>query len=86
MIRFIFDAIVLGLTLSIVFGFGPAFITLIQTSIHRGFRSAAWFSFGVFLNDLLMVSLCVLTSIQVVAEGDKEMFFFSLGCLICSGI
>lgn len=89
MIRFIFDAIVLGLTLSIVFGFGPAFITLIQTSIHRGFRSAAWFSFGVFLNDLLMVSLCVLTSIQVVAEGDKEMFFFSLGAgiiLILFGI
>jgi threonine/homoserine/homoserine lactone efflux protein len=89
MIRFIFDAIVLGLTLSIVFGFGPAFITLIQTSIHRGFRSAAWFSFGVFLNDFLMVSLCVLTSIQVVAEGDKEMFFFSLGAgiiLILFGI
>ena len=89
MIRFVFDAIVLGLTLSIVFGFGPAFITLIQTSIHRGFRSAAWFSFGVFLNDLLMVSLCVLTSIQVVAEGDKEMFFFSLGAgiiLILFGI
>lgn len=89
MIRFIFDAIVLGLTLSIVFGFGPAFITLIQTSIHRGFRSAAWFSFGVFLNDLLMVSLCVLTSIQVVAEGEREMFFFSLGAgiiLILFGI
>lgn len=89
MIRFVFDAIVLGLTLSIVFGFGPAFITLIQTSIHRGFRSAAWFSFGVFLNDLLMVSLCVLTSIQVVAEGEREMFYFSLGAgiiLILFGI
>ena len=89
MIRFVFDAIVLGLTLSIVFGFGPAFITLIQTSIHRGFRSAAWFSFGVFLNDLLMVSLCVLTSIPVVAEGEREMFYFSLGAgiiLILFGI
>lgn len=89
MIRFIFDAIVLGLTLSIVFGFGPAFITLIQTSIHRGFRSAAWFSLGVFLNDLLIVSLCVLTSVQVVAEGKREMFYFSLGAgiiLILFGI
>ena len=79
MIRFIFDAIVLGLTLAIVFGFGPAFITLIQTSIHRGFRSAAWFAFGVCLNDLLIMSLCVLTSIQVVANNDRELFFFSLG-------
>lgn len=87
--KFIFDAIVLGLTLSIVFGFGPAFITLIQTSIHRGFRSAAWFALGVFLNDVLMVSLCVLTSIQVVANNDREMFFFSLGAgiiLILFGI
>ena len=79
MFRFIFDAIVFGLTLAIVLGFGPAFITLIQTSIHRGFRSAAWFAMGVFLNDVLMVSLCVLTSIQVVANNEREMFFFSLG-------
>lgn len=89
MIRFVFDAIVFGLTLAIVFGFGPAFITLIQTSIHRGFRSAAWFAMGVFLNDILMVSLCVLTSIQVVANNEREMFYFSLGAgiiLILFGI
>ena len=79
MFRFVFDAVVFGLSLAIVFGFGPAFITLIQTSIHRGFRSAAWFAMGVFLNDVLMVLLCVLTSVQVVANGDKELFYFSLG-------
>ena len=89
MLQFIFDAIVLGLTLSVVFGFGPAFITLIQTSIHRGFRSAAWFAMGVCLNDVLMVSLCVLTSIQVVANNEREMFLFSIGAgiiLILFGI
>jgi len=89
MIRFVFDAVVFGLTLAIVFGFGPAFITLIQTSIHRGFRSAAWFALGVLLNDVIMVSLCVLTSIQVVANNDRELFFFSLGAgiiLILFGI
>ena len=89
MFRFVFDAIVFGLTLAVVFGFGPAFITLIQTSIHRGFRSAAWFALGVFLNDVLMVSLCVLTSIQVVANNDRELFYFSLGAgviLILFGI
>lgn len=89
MFRFVFDAIVFGLTLAIVMGFGPAFITLIQTSIHRGFRSAAWFAFGVFLNDALMVLLCVLTSIQVVANNERELFYFSLGAgviLILFGI
>lgn len=79
MIRFVFDAIVFGLTLAIVMGFGPAFITLIQTSIHRGFKSAGWFAFGVFLNDALMVTLCVLTSIQVVANNEREMMLFSIG-------
>ena len=89
MIRFVFDAIVFGLTLAIVFGFGPAFITLIQTSIHRSFRSAAWFALGVLINDIVMVSLCVLTSIQVVANNEREMFYFSLGAgiiLILFGI
>ena len=89
MLKFIFDAIVLGLTLSIVFGFGPAFITLIQTSIHRGFRSASWFALGVSLNDVLMVALCVLTSIQVVANNERELFLFSMGAgilLILFGI
>ena len=89
MFRFVFDAVVFGLTLAIVLGFGPAFITLIQTSIHRGFRSAAWFAMGVFLNDVLMVSLCVLTSIQVVANNERELFYFSLGAgliLIIFGI
>ena len=89
MFRFLFDAIVLGLTLSLVFGFGPAFITMLQTSIHRGFRSAAWFALGVFLNDVLMMSLCVLTSIQVVANNERELFYFSLAAgiiLILFGI
>ena len=89
MFRFVFDAIVFGLSLAVVFGFGPAFITLIQTSIHRGFRSAAWFAMGVFLNDVLMVALCVLTSIQVVTSNEKELFYFSLGAgiiLILFGI
>ena len=89
MLRLVLDAIVFGLSLAVVFGFGPAFITLIQTSISRGFRSAAWFAIGVLANDLLMVSLCVLTSIQVVASGDSEMFYFCLAAgviLILLGI
>lgn len=89
MLAFVFDAIVFGLTLAIVFGFGPAFITLIQTSINHGFRSAAWFAIGVLANDVLMVTLCVLTSIQVVATGEREMFFFCLAAgiiLILLGI
>ena len=76
--QLIFDAVVFGLTLSLIFGFGPAFFTLLQTSIDQGFRSAAWLALGVMFSDLLFVSLCVLTSIQLVVQNDLEMFLFSL--------
>lgn len=77
--KLFFDAVVFGLTLALVFGFGPVFFTLLQTSIDRGFRSAAWMSLGVLCCDMVIVSLCVLTSIRLVADNDREMFLFSLG-------
>lgn len=79
MTRLILDAIVFGLTLALVFGFGPVFFTLLQTSIDRGFRSAAWLALGVMCCDLLIVSLCVLTSIQLVVQNRREMLLFSIG-------
>ena len=78
MVKLFFDAVVFGLTLALVFGFGPVFFTLLQTSIDRGFRSAAWLALGVMTCDLIIVSLCVLTSIRLVTENDREMFLFSL--------
>ena len=77
--KLFFDAVVFGLTLALVFGFGPAFFTLLQTSIDRGFRCAAWLALGVLFCDMMIVSLCVLTSIRLVADNDREMFLFSLG-------
>ena len=63
-------AILIGVFLSVVVNMGPAFITLVQTSLHRGFRSAAWFAFGVILNDAMIISLCILTSVQVKMEDS----------------
>lgn len=68
---FLFWAILIGVFLSLVVNMGPAFITLVQTSLHRGFRSAAWFAFGVILNDAMIVSLCILTSVQVSMKDSK---------------
>jgi threonine/homoserine/homoserine lactone efflux protein len=78
MAELIFDAVAFGLSLALFFGFGPVFFTLLQTSLDRGFRSAFWMALGVLTSDLLMISICVLTSIRLVAENDREMFFFSL--------
>ena len=60
---FLMWAILIGLFLALVVNMGPAFITLVQTSLHRGFRSAAWFATGVILNDAMVVSICILACI-----------------------
>ena len=76
---FLMWAILIGLFLSVVVNMGPAFITLVQTSLHRGFKSAAWFVSGVILNDAMIISLYILTSVQVVMRSELEVTLFSIG-------
>lgn len=76
---FMFWAIFIGFFLSLVVNIGPAFITLVQTSIHRGFRSAAWFATGVILNDAMIISLCILTSVQIVMRSSFEAALACIG-------
>ena len=76
------DAIVLGLTLATVFGLGPAFFTLVQTSINRGFKSALMFALGVAANDIIMIILCIMTSVQVVIEGNQFYFGLAAGVVL----
>lgn len=76
---FVIWAIAIGLFLSLIVNMGPAFITLVQTSLHRGFRLAAWFITGVILNDAIIISLYILTSVQVVMRSELEVTLFSIG-------
>lgn len=76
---FLMWAILIGLFLSVVVNMGPAFIALVQTSLHSGFRSAAWFISGVILNDAMVITLCILTSVQVVMRSQLEVTLFSIG-------
>lgn len=76
---FLFWAIVIGVFLSVVVNMGPAFITLVQTSLHRGFRSAAWFATGVILNDAMVVTICILASVQIVMQSSFEAALACIG-------
>lgn len=49
--------IISGVLLSLFFSFGPAFFSLLQTSIHYGYRRAMPFAFGISAGDILMVFL-----------------------------
>lgn len=66
----IFEGILMGLTLSVFFGFGPALVAMIQTSILRGFWAAVLLAFGVFLSDATLVALGFLGAVQIF-ESNK---------------
>lgn len=68
----LFEGVLLGLTLAFIFGFGPAFFALIQTAVHRGFFAGVMLAFGIFLNDLVIVILGLLGSVNVI--GGSENF------------
>ena len=76
---FLFWAILIGIFLSVIVNMGPAFITLVQTSLHRGFRSAAWFATGVILNDAMVISICIMASVQIVMKTSHEAAFACIG-------
>lgn len=75
MLSIIWDGILLGLTLSIVFGFGPALFALIQTSIHRGFFSGVLLAIGIFLSDVALVALCFFGAIKLVSKPENYLLF-----------
>ena len=68
-----FHGALMGLTLATVFGFGPAFFLLIQTSISKGFKTALLFDLGVLLSDVIVVILMMMTSIQITLDNGGNM-------------
>ncbi len=76
------DGLLLGFSLATLFGFGPALLTLLQTSIQRGVKFGIFFSFGVFLSDLILVFLSFQGSIQVVNEPKNKLSFAIVGAIV----
>jgi threonine/homoserine/homoserine lactone efflux protein len=70
--QIIFEGVILGLTLSLFFGFGPALVAEIQTSILRGFWAAVLLAFGVFLSDAALVALGFFGAVRIF-ESNKTL-------------
>ena len=79
-----FHGVLMGLTLATIFGFGPAFFLLIQTSISKGFKKALFFDFGVLLSDIIVVALMMLTSIRLTLDnsGNSVVAGITAGLII----
>lgn len=76
------DGLLLGITLATLFGFGPALLALVQTSINRGFKAGVSLAFGVFLSDLFLVLLSFEGVIQVVEQPKNKLVFSIVSGLI----
>lgn len=82
----ILEGVILGLTLAIFFGFGPALVALIQTSIHRGLWPAFQLAFGIFLSDAALVALGFIGAVKIFNEFKVELGLIGGVILILFGI
>lgn len=64
---------ILGMTLAVLLG--PALFALVQTSIHRGFRSGVFMALGIFFSDITLVFLCYIGAMQIISSGHNRLIF-----------
>ncbi len=77
------EGIILGITLS--FLIGPAFIALVQTSIHRGLKSGLLFALGIALSDITLISLSYLGAMQILSDASNQFWVGIVGGFILIG-
>jgi len=76
------EGMVLGLTLDLFFGFGPAFFAEVQTGIHRGFYKGFILALGVFLNDMAVVALSIIGAHVIMNTMHKYQILGLIGGLV----
>jgi len=82
----IIEGAIMGVTLSVFFGFGPALVAEIQTSILRGFWAAVLLAFGVLLSDALLVTLGFIGAVQIFENNKITLGLIGGVVLILFGI
>lgn len=81
MFNIIIGGITAGLIMTIMTG--PAFFSLIKTSIDKGFREGAYFAFGVFTSDCIFVLITLLgASLLTFAEEYRDLIAITGGLFI----
>ena len=61
----------------VIFLIGPVFFALIQTSIEKGFLSASVFALGVWISDVILLSVCWY-GISRLAPDNSYLFWLGL--------
>jgi threonine/homoserine/homoserine lactone efflux protein len=74
------SGILLGLTMAIMLG--PALFSLLQTSIHKGFKAGMYMALGIFASDLLLVALSYLGVSAFLTEKNNSFIFGIVGGIV----
>lgn len=80
MINTLLEGIVLGLALA--FLIGPAFFSLIQTSISKGMYTGSLFAIGISLSDTVLILLTSVGVTQIASESTFQLFFGIIGSIV----
>ena len=76
----IIEGIILGFALAIMLG--PALFALLQTSVHRGFRSGVMMAGGIFLSDVAVLSLIFFGISKLIYNSENHIYFGVAGGIL----
>lgn len=78
MISLIVEGLLFGLTLSVLLG--PIFIALTQTAIEKGGKAGMTVGLGVWVSDLIIISVCYafINLISNTVEGENFKFWLGI--------
>ena len=84
MLEALLKGFLLGLVLML--SVGPAFFAVIDTSINKGFRTALYFTFGVWLSDITYICLTNLGATQLLTQRITAVYLVGGVVLLIIGI
>lgn len=80
MMQVFLSGLLLGLLLSVTLG--PAFFTIIQTSIDRGFKRAFFIAIGVLLSDIALIFISFYGITAILQVGNNQVYVAIIGGVI----
>ncbi len=80
MIEPVVTGIGFGLILAVMIG--PVFFTILQTSLHEGFRAGAFLATGVLISDACWISITYLFAAQLDLTGEYRYYTGWIGGLL----
>lgn len=75
-----FNGLAFGLIL--ILSLGPAFFLLVQTSIEKGFKKAAFIAFGISLGDILFVVLIMKGVTSLLEDASVKFWAGIIGVIL----